>query len=141
MPVAVETDFHQWALETAEALQRRDFKSVDWDSVAEELHNLGKSEERELESRLAQLMYHLLKAQYQPEKLTRSWQLTTDEQKASLKELLEDQPSLKARLADQAIWNRVYRKAKALSFNDKLPDSVVLQFPKECPFSPDILDC
>ena len=37
--VLVETDFHQWALDTADAIQKRQFTHIDWDRVAEEIHS------------------------------------------------------------------------------------------------------
>ena len=142
MPVAVETDFHQWALETAKALQDRDFKGVNWDRVAEEIQGLGISQESELESRLAQLMYHLLKIQHQPERDGgRSWHRSVRHQKQRIARLLSKQPSLKSLLALAETWADAYGDVFSLASAEKLPDSVVNRFPEECPFSPDILDC
>lgn len=138
--VLVETDFHQWALDTAEAIRKHRFEDVDWDRVAEEIHSLGKSEERELESRLAQLMYHLLKKQYQPERNCASWERTIRDQRKSIAAVLKEQPSLKPKLADSDFWSAAYRDATALSGPENLPDHVVVQFPETCPFTVDILE-
>lgn len=137
---SIEADFHQWALETATAIEGRQFHCVDWDNVAEELRGLSRSEERELESRLSQLMYHLLKWQYQPERRSRSWQLSRVDQSRRISALLAKQPSLRALLTDSEFWNSAYQGALGLSGNENLPDSVTEQFPDECPFGDEILD-
>jgi hypothetical protein len=56
---------------------------------------MGKSEKRELINRLALLLMHLLKWQYQPIRRSRSWQLTIKEQRIKLAQLLTSSPSLK----------------------------------------------
>ena len=137
--VLVETDFHQWALDTADAIQKRQFTHIDWDRVAEEIHSLGKSEEREIESRLAQIMYHLLKIQYQPERHTSSWDRTIRSQRKAIAALLKKQPSLKATLSDPETWISAYRNADSLSGPENLPSSVADQFPEDCPFNEKIL--
>lgn len=134
-----ETDFHQWALNTASALKKRQLAGVDWDRVSEELYTLARAEERELLSRLAQLMYHLLKQTYQPERITRSWQLSVTNQRSQIQTLLQEQPSLKTKVADAQFWEKAYLAALALSDTESLPDSVVNRFPEACPFNRDIL--
>ena len=65
-PTSTPADFYTWAMETARALRERRSEVVDWDSVAEELEDMGRSEKRELTNRLAVLLTHLLKWQVQP---------------------------------------------------------------------------
>lgn len=137
---AIETDFHQWALDTAAALEKRQFANVDWPSVIEELRGLSRSEERELEARLSQLMYYLLKQQYQPERQCRSWEISIRNQRQSILALVRKQPSLGNFLYDPEFWHSAYRDALSLSGNDSLPDSVTEQFPEVCPFTKSILD-
>jgi len=61
---------------------------------------MGASERRELINRLAVLLAHLLKWHYQPSFRGRSWQLTIKEQRRQLQRLLNDNPSLHARLEE-----------------------------------------
>jgi hypothetical protein len=136
---AVSSDLHQWALDTARAVRERRFEEIDCTRLAEELDDLASSEERALESHLAQLLYHLLKIEFQPERHGRSWDLTVREQRNSIRRLLEKQPSLKALLLDGQFLAGAYDNALALSGPENLPDAVVAQFPEQCPYKPEML--
>lgn len=57
----------------------RNWSEVDIDGLIEEIESMGASERRELINRLAVLLAHLLKWQYQPSFRGRSWQLTLKE--------------------------------------------------------------
>ena len=48
---------------------------------------MAKRDEREVKSRLIVLLQHLLKAQFQPERMSVSWNDTVDEQQDQLREL------------------------------------------------------
>jgi hypothetical protein len=61
----IEDDFHGWLLDQAAALRARDYESLDWDHLAEELETMGARERRELNERLKNLLLHLLKFKYQ----------------------------------------------------------------------------
>ena len=89
--ITLGTDFHQWAETTAEAIRDKRFGDVDWEQVAEEIDSLGKSEVSELSSRLAQLMYHLLKAQYQPERHSKRWERTIRDHSAKIQDNVVEQ--------------------------------------------------
>ena len=97
-----ERDFYAWALEQAALLRAGQLASADIENIAEEIESMGRSENRELISRLAVLLAHLLKWQFQPGYRGRSWQLTIMEQRKKLARHMKDNPSLKARL-DEAI--------------------------------------
>ena len=141
MPNAIiETDFHQWTQETAEAVRERRFGSVDWERVAEEMQSLGRAEQNELKSKLAQLMYHLFKIQYQPERSSASWERTIRDRRNSIARLLKEQPSLKVKLSEPDFWTASYEDATALSGPENLPEQVVTKFPDECPFTIEILE-
>jgi hypothetical protein len=68
-------DFHAWALETAKLLHKQSWHQIEWEAVIEEVESLGKSQERELASRLFQLTMHLLTWIAQPNRrqTSRSW--------------------------------------------------------------------
>lgn len=89
-------DFRAWALEQADALERRAPGELDWDHLAEELATLGRSTQRELNSRLVILITHLLKWARQPERRGKSWRLTIQNQREALDQLLAENPSLKS---------------------------------------------
>ena len=105
-----EGDFYLWTEVTASLLQDGKFDEVDIRSLIEEIESMGRSEKRELKSRLIVLLMHLLKWQYQPGKRSESWRSTISEQRICLEALLEDSPSLKQYLLDN--FESCYEKAR-----------------------------
>ena len=61
-----EKDIIAWANEQAKLLRAGQFGQLDIEHIAEEIEDVGKSEQRELASRMAILLAHLLKWQFQP---------------------------------------------------------------------------
>ncbi|NJO12351.1 MAG: DUF29 domain-containing protein [Gammaproteobacteria bacterium] len=57
-------DFYGWALEQAAHLRAGRLDRLDMGNIAEELEGLARSEARELRSRYAVLLAHLLKLQH-----------------------------------------------------------------------------
>ena len=101
-----DEDFVLWTERQAALLRRRaagelvNDAELDWQNLAEEIEAVGRSTRRELRSRLARLLRHLLKWHYQPQLRSRSWRSTIEEQREELEELLADNPSLRAALPD-----------------------------------------
>jgi len=50
--------------------------AIDVENIAEEIESMGKSEKRELISRLAVLLAHLLKWEFKSERRSNSWKYT-----------------------------------------------------------------
>ena len=90
---------------------------------------MGRSEKRQLESRLEILIMHLLKWQFQPNLRSRSWQLTIKEQRLRLEKILQKNPSLQPNLTE-AIED-VYPLA-TLSAERETGLSL---FPETCPYT------
>ena len=111
MDVLYDKDFYQWTLYNAELLRQGKITEIDIQNIAEELESMGKSQKRELISRLAVLIMHLLKWQYQPEKRSHSWIETINEQRRQIVLLLEDSPSLKHEIEEKI--TRAYNLAVA----------------------------
>ena len=129
-PSQYEADFYQWSLEQARLLRSREWKSVDVEHLAEEIEDMGKGVRREWESCLKVLIVHLLKWVFQPELRGVSWQLTIQEQRDQLHELLADNPSLKNQMT--ASLERTYPRAvKRTALETSLMEET---FPTECPF-------
>ncbi len=95
-----ETDYYAWTRDQAEKIRRGDLKRLDAANLIEEIESLGRSEERELESRLEQLLMHLLKWQHQPSKRSASWTATIREQRRRIARLLKRMPSLRAKAGE-----------------------------------------
>lgn len=126
-----ETDVLAWSNEQARLLRTGQFGLLDLEHIAEEIEDVGKSEQRELASRLAVLMAHLLKWHYQPERQSASWQRTIKEQRRALAFHLKQVPSLQTRLADAewlgAIWADAITRA--------IEETGMGGFPEECPWA------
>lgn len=84
-----ETDVVAWANEQAELIRTRQFDKLDLSHIAEELQDVGKSEQRELAHRVAVLLMHLLKWEYQPSHRGNSWSLTIKEQRRAIDRCLK----------------------------------------------------
>jgi hypothetical protein len=96
-----EKDFYAWTIRNAGLLRKKQFSKVDVAHIAEEIEDMGKSEKRQLVHRLAILIAHLLKWEFQPKRRTKSWKLTITHQRLKVKKLLQESPSLKHELEAQ----------------------------------------
>ncbi len=124
-------DFYAWTQETSRLLLEGCYTKVDMKMIAEAIKSMGASERRELLNRLAVLLMHLLKWQYQPGIRSRSWKLTIIEQRKEIQDLLEDSPSLKHKLP--AEFNRAY--ARAILKAEKETNLPHKTFPQDCPYT------
>jgi hypothetical protein len=132
-----EEDFVAWTAETAQLLRSGRLGEVDIEHVAEELEDMGKSQKRELESRLTTLILHLLKWKHQPDKRKGGWAATISEQRAELQRLFRDSPSLRPAVSKSI--REVYPEAVERAGHETgLPRRA---YPERCPFTADqILD-
>ena len=71
-----QTDFQAWTKEQIEILRNQEWHKLDLENLIEEIDTLGRQQRQELRNRLAILIGHLLKWQYQSEKRSRSWLAT-----------------------------------------------------------------
>lgn len=126
-----DTDFYKWANRQADLLRAGKLSEADIDHIAEEIESMGKSEKRELISRLTVLLVHLLKWQFQPSHQSKSRQLTIKEQRLMIIDHLEDNPSLRARIDEVVL--KAYRLARTKAARETGLDEDV--FPQQCPFS------
>ena len=62
---------------------------LDLENLIEELESIVKRERRKLGSRLEVLLMHLLKCEFQPERLSESWLRTLDEQRRRIDQISE----------------------------------------------------
>ena len=127
-PTDHTTDFYAWTQEQAKLLRNKEIQGLDWLNVAEEIEDMGRSEKRQLESRLEVLVMHLLKWQFQPNLRSRSWQLTIKEQRLRLEKLLAENPSLKSSLDD------VKEKIYPLAVISAEKETGLSLFPETCPY-------
>ncbi len=121
-------DFYAWTQEQVNLLKTGQLDQVDWQNIVEEIEDMGRSEKRQLESRLEILIIHLLKWQFQPSLRSRSWQLTIKEQRLRLEKLLEKNPSLQPHLT--VAIEDVYPLATISAERE----TGLSSFPETCPY-------
>jgi Domain of unknown function DUF29 len=128
-----EHDFLAWTQEQAALLRSGDWARADVEHIAQEIESMGKAEKRELISRLAVLLLHLLKWRYQPALRGNSWRLSVKEQRLKIADHIDDNPSLNA-MRDEAIA-AAYRYACVDAERETgLADET---FPAQCPWTYD----
>lgn len=108
-----ECDFYEWTQETVSKLRARDFDNLDLENVIEEIESLGRSEKKELQSRLKTLLEHLTKRLYiNLPSYFGGWENTIRTQRSELELLLISSPSLKS------AWGESFDIAWRLALKD-----------------------
>lgn len=130
-PRAYDADYYGWTLDQAAAVRAGRFDLVDRENLAEEIESLGKSEKREIESRLVLVLLHLLKWQFQPEKRKGGWEAIIRVQRKDLNKLLGENPSLKHYPAETQADSYVKAKLDA----EKETGIAYEAFPDACPYT------
>jgi len=131
--ISYDKDFYSWTQEQAELLKHGRFSELDIDNLIEEVETMGRSEKRELESRLTVLLFHLLKWKYQDVRQCRSWELSIIEQRLKFEETLKENPGLKSKLND--MLKKAYRYA-VIEASKETKISIKI-FPELCPWELD----
>lgn len=131
MTTHYERDFYAWTQEQANLIRQGKLSEIDTLHLIDEIESMGRSEKRALKSRLAVLLMHLLKWQYQPAFRGTSWTVTIRNQRWEISELLEDNPSLKPWATDTML--EAYKQAR---LNAQTETGLSLaNFPEVCPWS------
>jgi hypothetical protein len=126
-----DRDILSWADQQAALLRSGRFDLLDAAHIADEIEDVGKSEKRELASRTAILLAHLLKWQAQAAYRGNSWERTIRAQRTAIRLHLEEVPSLKAVMCDPrwlgVVWaDAVGKAAQETGLGD---------FPDDCPWA------
>jgi hypothetical protein len=128
---AYDEDVILWSLEQARLLRAGRFSELDIAHVADEIEDVGRSERRELASRMAVLLAHLLKWRIQPESRTKSWRSTIADQRKRIGLALKETPSLRTVMRDplwqEDVWLDARAQARKETGHDELPEA--------CPWS------
>jgi uncharacterized protein DUF29 len=96
-----DTDVAVWSERQAALLRRtgageRVNDQVDWENVAEEIDSLGRSDRRELRSRVRTILLHLMKLQASPATEPHpGWRQTILRERIEIRGLFKDSPSLR----------------------------------------------
>ena len=126
MTATYDADVVAWANEQAAHLRAGNFAALDIEHIADEVEDVARSEERELASRMAVLIAHLLKWMFQPERRGRSWRTTIALQRKAIERRLEKTPSLKPELDDpewrEIVWGDAVTLAARETGLEDLPE-------------------
>ncbi|AWK85531.1 DUF29 domain-containing protein [Azospirillum thermophilum] len=133
-----DEDFYAWAMEQAARLREAAASGtnlpLDWENLAEEIESMGRSDRREAISRLSRIIEHLLKLEHSPAEQPReAWRRSVVEQRMSLPLLLDDSPSLRAKLDGflEDAWRQGRREALYGLERDCVFDR---DLPRDCPY-------
>jgi hypothetical protein len=121
---------YQWTIEQGRALRDRATNALDYDNLAEEIESLGRSDKREIESRLENLLVHLVNWRCQPERRSPSWEASIDEARRRIERVIKDSPSLRSHPGE--VLSEAYRYA----IRNKAVRALELrQLPEACPWA------
>jgi len=135
-----EHDFYAWSFAQARALRERRPEQLDWENLAEEIESLGRSDRRQVRSRLTVILVHLVKWQVQTEHRSASWKTTINTQRDDLDSVLADSPSLR-RLVPALVAEAYPRARRDTADEMGLIPSAVRRLPERSPFTAEqILD-
>ena len=140
-----EEDYLAWTQQQIGLLQTGKLEELDLKNLVEELKEMGRSDHRELESRLIILIAHLLKWEWQFNRLQnqwaefegKSWRNSITEQRIQIKFLMQKVPSLRPKLYESIF--AAYPTARELASREtEIQES---EFPMDCPYGDnDLLD-
>ena len=126
-----DQDFYAWTKEQARAVHNKSWDKVDVEHLVEEIESLGSEQEHAVESHLANLLVHMLKWRYQPERRGKSWRQSILLARQRIARRLKRNPSLRPRLPFLLI--DAYIDARALAASQtELPLDI---FPDQCPWT------
>jgi hypothetical protein len=102
-----DQDFLAWSKEQAEALRTAanagSNLALDWENLAEEIEDLGTSQQSALHRQIRRIIQHFLKLEYSPaDDPRRGWSESIDDARAEIDYLFQMSPSLR-REVDAAI--------------------------------------
>jgi hypothetical protein len=126
-------DYYAWTKSQAEALRAREAgeNALDYDNLAEELEDLGRSEARACESQVENILTHLLKIAYEGGPTAPHWAVEIMAFRRGLRRNLS--PSLSARLPTGLA--DLYRDVRALMLARYAVEGRPVALPETCPYT------
>jgi hypothetical protein len=129
LPALYDTDETAWLENMAELIREGHVDELDFEHLGEYLSDMARRDKREVKSRLATLIAHLLKWSHQTANRTGGWRATITVQRQELLDLLESK-TLRNHAA--AILADAYANGLVQAVAETgLPET---EFPRECPY-------
>ena len=126
-----DRDYYLWLQHTIELIKEGKFDEVDTVNLIEEIKDMGRSEQRSIESNLVVVLLHLLKYKYQPHKRTNSWKSSIREHRRRISKAFKASPSLKNYF--ESVFDECYQDSREQAADET--GFALSTFPSECPFS------
>jgi hypothetical protein len=123
-----------WLERMAALAAENETAAMDLPHLCEYLTDMARRDKREVLQRLSTLLVHLLKWEHQSEKRSRSWELTIQEQREELAELLES--ATLRNYAEQELGKAYQKAVRRAVVETKLDRDA---FPTDCSFTLDEL--
>jgi hypothetical protein len=125
-----EADETAWLEAMAELIQQGRWSDLDYAHLGEYLADLVRRDRREVDSRLATLLTHILEWEHQPKNRSRSWRATIIEQRQELSDLVAR--GVLRNHAEEGLASAFAKAVERAAAETGLrPDS----FPGECPYT------
>ncbi len=120
-----ETDFVEWTIKQAQALNDHNIKALDWDNLKEEIEDLGKEQINAVHSFLKQIIIHKLKLDYTNEILSRGhW----------IDEIDDFQDEIERRLT-KTLLNKINLQPEYERAKRKVLRLYDINLPDQCPYT------
>ena len=127
-----QTDFYAWTQQQAALLKEEEFTEVDWQNLIEEIEDMGRSNKREVSSRLTRILEHLLKLFTEPNsRAANHWKRTILTQRIDLRRHLRDNATLRATVSE--FIDDAYSDARRLAVSGL--GCSVAALPAACPWT------
>jgi len=123
-----EDDYYAWVQHQVRAVREHRIEEVDWDNVAEEIDDLGKSVRWSVQSHLETLVEHLLKLAHTHETPTarnaRLWTGSVKLARTKIRRQLRANPSLRPKLAE--LFEEAYEDGRTrMLASIKIPEGAI----------------
>lgn len=128
-----DIDFAGWIREQVERLRKERGEGLDIPHLIEELEGMSRKDRQAFGNQLRHLLLHLLKWRYQPSHRSASWEISINQARDELEDLLASNPSFANENFKHEQLAKAYERARRDAVTETgLPGDV---FPTELPFS------
>ena len=132
---AYEYDFVRWLDEEAKLAELGCRDELDLVNLAEELRSLGANERRARDSHLRNLLLHMLKWEFQPDKRSGSWASSMINARGEIDSLIRQSPSLGREDALQNALHDQFPRARRMAAVET--GRALQDLPETCPYTLD----
>ncbi|MRW92165.1 DUF29 family protein [Duganella sp. FT80W] len=126
-----ETDALIWTETQIALLRAGKFDQLDVENIISELGYEVRKDKRQVAHRMRGLISHLLKYQYQPQRICKSWTQTIHQHRLKIDAVLKQMPSLRPSL-DEYVMDAYPKAVRDAAQETRLPLSI---FPRKCPYT------